>query len=333
MKFDVIIGNPPYQLPDGGAQASAAPLYNYFIDGAKSLSPKYIDMIIPSRWMTGGKGLDSFRDEMIHDNRMLVLHDYASSKEIFPGVDIKGGVCFFLWDSTHNDVCKCYRHDLNGIYRTNRYLCEEGDDIFIREGRLIDIKNKVQALGEPSVAGIVSARKPYGLAADTMRNATKYNLPEFSDTPIENGYKILGLGDKQKRTWKYIPKDYPLPKTAGIDKYKIFISEAYGCGNIGEVPSTPVLGTPAEICTETFLQIGPFDTKELAENFLTYLKTKFFRALVSIKKQTQHTTSKVYQYVPMQNFSKPWNDKELYIKYGLSQEEIDFIESSIKPME
>ena len=343
MKFDYIIGNPPYQISDGGAQASAKPVYNYFIETAKNLAPENICFIVPSRWMTGGKGLDSFRDIMIHDKRMKILHDYADGKLLFNGVDIKGGVCYFLWNANHNDKCKCYRHDIDGTYETLRFLCEDGDDIFIRDGRLINIKNKVQNLNEKSIMGIVSPRKPYGLSGDTMKDTAKYKLPPFSDTPIKDGYEILGLGSGQKRIWKYIPKDYPLPKKEGIGKYKVFISEAYGCGNIGEVPSTPVLGTPVQICTETFLQIGPFDTEIEAKNFLSYLKTKFFRALVSIKKQTQHTTQKVYKYVPIQDFTNKsdidWTksireiDQQLYKKYGLSEDEIKFIEEKVKEMD
>ncbi len=339
MKFDVIISNPPYQLSDGGAQASASPIYNKFVEQAKKLNPRYITMIIPSRWMTGGKGLDSFRKEMINDTHIRELHDFADSKMCFNGVDIKGGVCFFLRDISYDGDCTCIRHDVNGSSSSVRPLCENGLDIFIREPMLVQINNKVRSFGEQSIADIVSSRKPYAIVAEAMRNPQKFGLPKFSDTEIDGGYRILGLGEKQKRCWKYLPKDYPIPKRdEGLMKYKVFIAEAYGCGEIGEVPSTPVLSTPVlstpgELCTETFLQIGPFETEHEAANLLSYIRTKFFRMLVGIKKQTQHTTKKVYEFVPIQDFSKPWTDEELYAKYGLTEEEIAFIESMIKPME
>lgn len=332
MKFDVIISNPPYQLSDGGAQASAKPIYQFFVEQAKKLKPRYLTMIIPARWMTGGKGLDDFRNETIHDRHFTVLHDFANTEECFTGVDIKGGICYFLWERDKEKLCDIYRHDNNGISYSQRYLVEEDDDIFIRYPQLVSIKNKVWKEKVVSFESIVSARKPYGLSSDFFINPVKFGLPPIYDKPFENGYSILGLV-ALKRVIKYIPMNYPLPKKDGLNKYKLFITNSYGCGEIGEGPATPVLATPGELCTETFLEIGNFDTKIEAENALTYLKTKFFRCLVGIRKQTQHATRQVYHYVPMQDFSKPWTDEELYKKYNLSQEEIDFIESMIKPME
>ncbi|MCD8372695.1 MAG: Eco57I restriction-modification methylase domain-containing protein [Clostridia bacterium] len=327
MKFDVIISNPPYQLSDGGAQASAKPIYQRFIRQAKKLKPRYLTMIIPARWMTGGKGLDDFRDEMIHDRHITKLYDFADSSDCFNGVEIKGGVCYFLWDKSKESECEIYRQDANGVIYSKRYLAEEGDDIFIRYPQLVSIKNKVSAFKEKSFEDIVSSRKPYGLASDFFVNPAKFKLPPISDEPIKGGYSILGLAGL-RRIKKYIPQNYPLPKKDGIDKYKLFISNSYGCGEIGEGPATP-----GELCTETFLEIGGWDNKTQAENALSYLKTKFFRCLVGIRKQTQHATKNVYHYVPMQDFSKAWTDEELYKKYNLTQEEIDFIESMIKPME
>ena len=332
MKFDVIISNPPYQMNDGGAQASAKPIYQKFVQVAKRLRPRYLSMIIPARWMTGGKGLDEFREETIHDRHFTILHDYANAEDCFSGVDIKGGVCYFLWERDKEKKCDIYRHDNNGTTFSHRYLVEEDDDIFIRYPQLVSIKNKVWRNNAVSFETIVSARKPYGLASDFFVNPQKFGLPPISDTPIKDGYSILGLV-ALKRVTKYIPKDYPLPKKDGLNKYKLFITNSYGCGEIGEGPATPVLATPGELCTETFLEIGNYDTREEAENVMSYLKTKFFRCLVGIRKQTQHATKQVYHYVPMQDFSKPWTDEELYKKYNLSQEEIDFIESMIKPME
>lgn len=174
-----------------------------------------------------------------------------------------------------------------------------------------------------------------------MVNASKFGLPAFEDKPIANGYKIFGLDKRNKRTWKYIPQDYPLPKKSPcLDTYKVFIAEAYGCGAIGEVPSTPVLSTPAELCTETFLEIGPLDSELEAANLIKYIKTKFFRCLVGIQKQTQHTTQKVYRFVPLQDFTSKsdidWSksineiDSQLFKKYNLSSKEIDFINTNIQ---
>ena len=332
MKFDVIISNPPYQLSDGGAQASAKPIYQKFVEAAKMLKPRYLTMIIPARWMTGGKGLDDFREETIHDRHFTVLHDFANTEDCFLGVDIKGGVCYFLWERDKEKACDIYRHDNNGTIFSQRYLVEEDDDIFIRYPQLVSIKHKVWKNKAVSFETIVSSRKPYGLASDFFVNPAKFDLPPIYDNPVPDGYSILGLA-ALKRVIKYIPKNYPLPRKDGIDKYKLFITNSYGCGEIGEGPATPVLATPGELCTETFLEIGNFDTLKEAKNCMSYLKTKFFRCLVGIRKQTQHATKQVYHFVPMQDFSKPWTDEELYKKYGLTKEEIAFIESMIKPME
>lgn len=343
MKFNAIVGNPPYQVSDGGAQASATPVYNYFVDTCKKLNSHFISLIMPSRWMTGGKGLDNFRKSMISDKHIIKLFDYTSSKDIFSSVDIKGGVCIFLRDSFKEEMCEISTISIEGVSKSYRYLSNDDDDIYIRDNVLLQIKSKVQQTGFESFATIVSASKPYGFRAETMVKATKYGLPEFSSTPIEDGFRILGLGEGLKRMWKYLPKNYPIPKiNEGLNKYKVFIAEAYGCGAIGEVVSTPVLSTPGELCTETFLQIGPFDNKIEAENCIKYIRTKFFRLMVGIRKQTQHTTQKVYYYVPLQNFidnsdidwSRPISeiDQQLYAKYNLSQEEIEFIEIKVKPM-
>lgn len=332
MKFDVIIGNPPYQLSDGGNGASAKPLYHLFVQQAKKLNPRYITMIIPARWMTGGKGLESFRDNMIHDKSIVKLHDFIDSKDCFNGVDIKGGVCYFLWSKDEKKKCEIYTHSHHGVHYSERFLVEDDDDIYIRDSRMISIRNKAKQYNEASFMIKVSPLKPYGLRGDTFINPAKYNLPPLADTPFEDGYTIIGL-ENLKRTKKYIPKNYPIPKREGLDKYKIFVTRNYGCGEVGDIPATPVLATPGELCTETFVQLGPFDTKEEMENCYSYFKTKFFRMLVGICKQDQNASQRVYKFVPLQNFNEEWTDEKLYKKYGLTQEEIDFIESMIRPME
>ena len=240
MHFDVIIGNPPYQLSDGGAQASAKPIYHLFVEQAKKLNPDYLVMITPARFYTGGNGLDEYRETFIKDRRIRILHDFANSKEIFSGVDIKGGVCYFLRDNVNDEgVCEIHRHNIDGENISHRYLCEDGDDIFIREPQLVSIKHKVQAFNEPTMDLIASPRKPYSLAGDAIKSREKYNLPPMSDEPIEHGYRLLGLDAKLKRIYKYLPQDYPFDQSVpALHKYKVFISESYGCGEIGDVPST-----------------------------------------------------------------------------------------------
>ena len=331
MKFDIVIGNPPYQLSDGGAGASAKPIYNYFIDSAKKLNPRFLCMVVPSRWMTGGKGLDSFRSDMINDRHIAKLHDFLDAKEVFPSVDVKGGICYFLRDSLYQGTCDISTHSEGQLIESKRYLKEGNDDIFIRHPILIAIKEKIQSLNEDSVSTIVSARKPYGLATDVLaKDATKkYGIEPFSDEPVPGGYRIIGRNGKDDRIYKYLPSTYKLPKRNNLSSYKVFVPKAYGDGTLGEIPKAE-LGLPGDLCTETFLQLAPFKAEDEAKNFLSYFHTKFFRCLVGIMKQTQNTTQSTYRFVPMQDFSKPWTDQELYEKYRLSPEEIDFIESNIQ---
>ena len=343
MKFDIIIGNPPYQLSDGGAQASARPIYQYFIKNAIALNPKYLSMIVPSRWMTGGKGLEEFRDFFINCNHVKLLHDYANSKVCFPNNDIKGGVCYFLYEPEYLGKAEIHFHDVNGKeFVSNRFLKDGNDDVYIRDQRLVKLKNDVwKNLKSKNIESIASPLRPYGLRGDAMLDPAKYNLPAFSETKIEDGYEVLGL-IKLKRTWMYIPKDYPLPRTDGLESYKVFIARNYGAGDIGECPADPVVANPGQLCTETFIQIGAFKTREEADNLLKYIKTKFFRALVSIVKQDQNASKSVYRYVPIQIFSAnsdiDWSqnisgiDHQLYQKYCLDESDINYIESNVEEM-
>jgi site-specific DNA-methyltransferase (adenine-specific) len=331
MKFDVIIGNPPYQLDDGGAQASASPLYHLFIQQAKKLNPKYLSMIIPSRWMTGGKGLKKFRIEMINDKHIRVLHDFTNSSDCFSGVDIKGGVCYFLRERDSEGKCKIYLHQNDSVIKSDRYLVEQGDQIFIRQPLLVDIKKKIKSKTNKFFDEIVSSMKPYGIRGDFFKDPSKYNLPPLSEKPVSGWNKILGL-DGTKRVYRYIPLDYPIPKKELLNDYKLFINRNLGNGDFGEAFVLPVIAGPGELCTETFVQVGPFKNKAEAENALNYFTTKFFRALVGIRKQDQGASKAVYQFVPLEDFSKKISDTELYHKYNLTCEEISFIENNVKPM-
>lgn len=324
MKFDVIVGNPPYQLSDGGAQASAIPLYHKFVEQAKKLNPRFLTMIIPSRWFAGGKGLDEFRDKMLKDKRIRILHDFWLASECFPGIKLEGGVCYFLWDRDNSGKCKIISHEGNEIVSEmeRELLDDKNSDSFIRFNKGISLYNKVKDKKEESFSRIISSRKPF----DLPTNFNKFFPSGDKDSIKMYGNKMVG----------YLSKDFQINQNKDlIKKWKVFISYAYGMGSSfpSKVINKPFVGEPNSICTETYLLIGPFDKKEIAENVVSYMNTNFFRALVLLKKNTQHGTAKVYSLVPIQDFSKSWTDEELYKKYGLNEEEIAFIEKMIRPMD
>lgn len=322
MKFDVIIGNPPYQLSDGGAQASATPIYNRFVEQAKKLNPRYMTMIIPARWYAGGKGLDTFRASMVMDRRIRVLHDFINASDCFGnGVEIKGGICFFLWDRDHVGKCKVFTHTGDKMVEQNeRYLKEDGNDVFIRYAEGVSILGKVQSANEKTMDEMVSSQKPFGLRTyvhgEQKRFAGSIKLYERGGTGYVNRGKIT-----KNENW--------------IDQPKVFISAAYNAGDSipHQIIGKPIAGEAGSACTETYIVVGPFNAPFEVDNAISYIQTKFFRFLVMLRKSSQHAASSVYAFVPQQDFSKPWTDTELYKKYGLTDDEIAFIESMIKPME
>lgn len=320
MKFDVIISNPPYQMSDGGLGGSATPIYDKFVIQAKKLQPHYLLMVIPSRWFSGGRGLDSFRDSMLSDFRIKNLVDYPVSTDCFSGVEIKGGVCYFLWDREYKGKCSITTIRQTQQNTMSRYLLQEGCDTFIRYNEAIDIFEKVRKYNEKSFSELVSTQKPFGFRTFVTGSDKKTNT------------SVLLYANKRIG---YVEPNEILANKDWINKYKIFISAAYGAGEDfpHQILGKPILGRPNTCCTETYLVIGCFDDEITTQHVISYIKTKFFRFMVLLHKNTQHTSKKVYQYVPVQDFSKSWTDEELYAKYKLSQEEINFIETMIKPME
>lgn len=335
MKFDVIIGNPPYQLSDGGGTGSSAiPIYQKFVEQAKKLNPNHLSMIIPARWFTGGRGLDEFRDEMLKDKRIKIIHDYPNASDCFPGVEIKGGVCYFLWEKNHHDNCKIYTHKGDAIVSVaERALLENDTETFIRYNQAISILRKVQKLKEKSFANMISANDPFGF---DLRVANGYRRikPTFKKVPFKNGVEFFYYGWEREGIG-YIDKTKITKNLEWVDDYKVYVSKAYGAGEDfpHQILNKPILGKPNSCCTETYLVIGPFANKKKAENVITYIESRFFRFLVLLIKNTQNGMKKVYSFVPMQDFAENWTDEKLYKKYSLTKDEIDFIESMIRPME
>ena len=319
MKFDYVIGNPPYQEVDGGSGASATPVYNKFIEETKTLNPTAMSFIIPAKWYSGGKGLDKFREQMLNDKRMAVLVDYPNSLDVFPNVDVAGGVCYFVWAKSHEG--KCYYINYRDGVKTSEYRDLNEFSTFIRYPIAAEIVKKVRLKGEQTLDTIVSSRKPFGLATNV---------------------KPLKAGDIQLRFNGGIgPYKRSLISTGieNIDRYKIIISylTAEHAGQPDKNGQYRILSTmekqpPKVVCSETYLVAGAFDTEAEADNYMRYLKTRFVRFLISILAMTQHISKGMFGFVPVQDFSRAWTDEELFSKYKLTSDEVAFIQSIIKEM-
>lgn len=331
MKFDVIISNPPYQLSDGGNAASAMPIYQKFVENAQKLAPNYLTMIIPSRWFTGGRGLDNFRNQMLHDKQIREIHDFPDASDVFPGVEIKGGVCYFLWERGTSGDCIISTHKSDKEYRSVRPLLEPGMETFIRNVAQISVLKKVQAAGERPFTDILSANDPFGFDVrednSYRRKRAPYEYSPFSNSVkyYYNGWRKDGVG--------YVDRSYIRKGLDLVDKYKVFVPRVWGSGNPETDWVHPFVVSPNSCCTETYLAIGPFEDELTGENAISYMQTKFFHFLIALIKNTQQAMKKVYTFVPLQDFSKPWTDEELYAKYNLTDEEIAFIDSMIRPMD
>lgn len=320
MKFDVIIGNPPYQLSDGGQKASATPIYHRFVDQARKLQPRYMSFVIPARWFSGGRGLDAFRDEMLNDTRIRKLIDYTDSEDCFPGVDIAGGICYYLWDRDHPGLCEVTTIHNNKKKTVLRKLNEY--PIFIRHNEALAIIEKVAKCETQFYNQRVSSQKPFGLR-------TYVKPTDHGDITIRyNG----GIGP----FWR---KDVP-QAAEWIDKWKVIMSyltydHAGRADKDGKrrVFSTMEVLPPQCVCTETYLVVDAFDTEEEANNLLNYLKTKFVRFLVAQTTSTQHIAKANFTFVPVLDYNRSWAEEELNERYGLSEDETAFIDSMIRVMD
>ena len=326
MKFDVIIGNPPYQMSDGGSGTgiSAKPIYQYFVEQAEKLNPRYLTMIIPSRWFAGGKGLDNFREKMLNNSHITTLVDFPKSRECFPGVDIAGGVCYFLWEREKNSLCKIISRTNGKEFVSERPLNEF--DIFIRDNIGVEIIHKVQKLKETTMDTVVLSRNPFGFVSSERGKNTKFT----------NAVTLVSSAGKGYVEQKNVLKNQNL-----IEKYKVIIGKVNpdrgGVNNATDgkmnVTTKIKILPPGSICTETYLVLNYFDSQIEAKHCVTYYSTLFVRFLISLTLSSMNITKDNFQFVPVQNFTKPWTDAELYEKYGLTDEEIAFIESMIRPME
>ena len=320
MKLDAIVGNPPYQVMDGGAGVSAIPVYHRFVEIAKQSKPNYISMIMPAKWYNGGRGLDQFRNDMLNDKRLRYLYDYIDPHDCFPTVDVAGGICYFLHDRHYDGLCSFVSCNSNNKIITLRNLSES--DVLIRHQDELTIIGKVLITGQTYMSKKVFSQKPFGL-----RTYVK---------PLEQGDIKLryngGIGPFS-RELVTVNKDL-------IGKWKI-ITSCLTAEHAGETDkngqkrifSTLEILKPGTICTETYMLLSTFDNQKECENMLQYLKTRFVRALVAMVTATQHISKANFRFVPVQDFTRCWTDADLYKKYGLTEDEIAFIESTIKPME
>lgn len=325
MKFDVIVGNPPYHMRGGGGGTNDTPIYDVFVEEAIKLNPNYIAMIIPSRWTAGGRGLEKFRAAMLGDKRVRHLVDYPDAFDLFPGVDIEGGVCYFLWDSDNNGVCTgtTRRGDVS-VGPVERALDEY--DIFVRDMRALPILKKVLKKKEVSLADIVSGDTPFGLPSN-FRGYRKGDKKQSNDLKV-----FMNEGGSRVEHW--VDRDVVMKNTHLARAWKVLVPEAYG--ERGAIPARvlgpTMIASPNTVCTQTFLVIGTVKSKSEAESLTSYIATRLVRFLVSLRKITQHAGKFTYTWVPQQTWDRRWTDAELYKKYGITKEEQEYIESMVKEM-
>jgi site-specific DNA-methyltransferase (adenine-specific) len=318
MQFDVIIGNPPYQLDGGGYGTSAAPIYQLFVEKALDLDPRYAVFVTPSRWMAGGKGLDKYRERMLSDKRLRRIVDYPKLYEGFPGVKIRGGISYFLWDREYSGPCEV--QTISDGQPTGPAVARHLDayDILVRRNEAVPILEKVRAKGEPTLDARVSSGKPFGLRTF------------FHGKPAAKGLrKPVKLFGSQKVSW--VERKDITVNSKWVDEWKVLMTAVQGTSAAVETKflSKPIIAEPGTACTETYLVAGHFERETEAVNFAQYLRTRFVRFLVSLRKATQHATRDVYAFVPDLPRNHKWTDAKLYKRYGLTKEEVAFIESQV----
>ena len=324
MKFDVIVGNPPYQMSDGGGRDSGAiSLYHKFIEQAKNLNPRYLSMIVPARWYSGGKGLDEFRDEMLKDKRIAQIHDFPETSDCFPGLNIRGGVCYFLWDREHKGDCTITNYKNGTVLSTSkRPLLEPNSDVFVRYNEAIDILRKVKKFNEKTFDETVSARKPFGLDS---------NFSGFKKSRTDKHNILLyRFGDNG-----YVCEEQVLKNKHWVKEIKVLVSKASPGGDSypHQIISKPIIADKMSCSTETYLVVGIYKNKKIAENVAKYMHTRFFRFMMSLIKNTQNISRGVFAFVPVQDFYEEWTDEKLFAKYGITESEVEFIDTLIRPMD
>ncbi len=331
MKFDVIVGNPPYQIIDGGGVGdSAKPIYHFFVEWAKKIEPQYLSMIMPSRWMQGGKGLANFREIMMEDKSIRFVADFADSKVCFSTVNIDGGVCYFLRDKEYNGKTKYKYHSFDGnISESFRYLKSGSSDTVIRNKNFLSIIEKTNTKNKFS--SIVSKQNPYGFRTDFFNAPEKFQKCKISHEIKPNYVQIFGVKGQKggaKRTSCYIVRESVPKNIDSIDKFKLFFSKAYMATST--LFPDVIVGKSGDICTETFLEIGPFETLEHAENCLEYMLTKFFRTLLFLNRSSLNISTSIFNLIPLLSFDKIYTDEELFNMFELSKTEIEYINKLIK---
>ena len=324
MQFDVVIGNPPYQLGDGGGGggASATPIYNLFVEAALSLEPRYALMITPSRWFSGGKGLDAFRDRMLRDHRFMKLVDFPQLYDVFPGVKIRGGISYWLWGRDHDGECEVVTMIGSDVVGKPAIRTLDAYDVLVRRNEAVVILDRITAYrvngrAELSVSSQVSARKPFGLT--NQRGAA---------TPVGLKEPILVYGNQQQ---SYLERSAITHNLAWIDQWKVLLVKAHGTSGRDDVTilGEPLVAGPGTACTETYLVIGTYPSETEARNLAAYMRTRFVRFLVSLRKITQNITRDSYRFVPLLPMSRVWTDEDLYTRYGITDDQVAFIESLI----
>ena len=333
MNFDVVVGNPPYQEKDGSGGSNDASLYQYFVEAAHAVAPNYASIIMPSRWFSGGREnlLGEFRKKMLNRTGIKSLFVYPDAREVFDNVEIKGGICYYLYDKTHTGGCT-YTLVKNGERSVStRFLNEL--EVLVRDPQVAEIVKKVMSQLEDEnavVSSIISGDTPFGIPTNPF-SSKKQSFVLHNAAKREHTTRVYYI-EGMHRKIAYI--DGCLIKKNGyaINMHKVFVPKASGSGNDPKVVGDPEYAMPNSVCSQTYL-FAAFESELQAKNFINYLKTKFFRILVSACKLSQDLPAKTYRFVPLQDFTQEWTDDKLYKKYGLTAKEIAFIESTIKPME